>query len=160
MNALCRRACFGNKAGRDRSRAIEVDDILEAREHLIESRQVHLDQLADKLQEDRVRRVIEPLLTGAGDNRSSSRDLEYVRDIGLIAREDPPRIANPIYADDANSRIEHDKVLARIVTGMVEDDAELFKQFMDNEGFKRRLTDRCSSCAQAGAAAGTTRSAP
>ena len=46
-----------------------------------------------------MRRVIEPLLTGAGDNRSSSRDLEYVRDIGLIAREDPPRIANPIYAE-------------------------------------------------------------
>ena len=99
VNALCRRACFDNKAGRDRSRAIEVDDILEAREHLIESRQVHLDQLADKLQEDRVRRVIEPLLTGAGENRSSSRDLEYVRDLGLIAREDPPRIANPIYAE-------------------------------------------------------------
>ena len=30
-------------------------------------------------------------------------------------------------SDDANARIEHDKVLARIVTGMVKDDAELFK---------------------------------
>ena len=48
-----------------------------------------------------MRRVIAPLLTGVGDNRSSSRDLEYVRDIGLIAREDPPRIANPIYAEVA-----------------------------------------------------------
>ena len=45
-------------------------------------------------------------------------------------------------SDDANARIEHDKVLARIVTGMVKDDAELFKQFMDNEGFKRWMTDR------------------
>ncbi len=99
VNALCRRACFGNEAGRDRSREVEVDDILDAREHLIRSRQVHLDQLADKLQEDRVRRVVEPLLTGAGENRSSGRDLEYVRDLGLIAREDPPRIANPIYAE-------------------------------------------------------------
>ena len=99
VNALCRRACFDNKAGRDRSRAIEGDDILDAREHLIRSRQVHLDQLADKLQEDRVRRVIEPLLSGAGENRSSSRDLEYVRDLGLIAREDPLRVANPIYAE-------------------------------------------------------------
>ena len=99
VNALCRRACFDNKAGRDRSRAIECDDILDAREHLIRSRPVHLDQLADKLQEDRVRRVIEPLLTGTGENRSSSRDLEYARDLGLIAREDPPRVANPIYAE-------------------------------------------------------------
>ena len=43
-------------------------------------------------------------------------------------------------SDDANARIEHDKVLARIVTGMVKDDAELFKQFMDNEDFKRWMT--------------------
>ena len=45
-------------------------------------------------------------------------------------------------SDDANARIEHDKVLARIVTGMVKDDAELFKQFMDNEDFKRWMTAR------------------
>ena len=99
VNALCRRTCFGNRAGRDRARAIGAGAVLDAREHLIESRQVHLDQLADKLQEDRVRRVIEPLLTGAGENRSSSRDLEYVRDLGLIAVDYPPRIANPIYAE-------------------------------------------------------------
>ena len=43
-------------------------------------------------------------------------------------------------SDDANARIEHDKVLARIVTGMVNDDAELFKQFMDNPDFKRWMT--------------------
>ena len=99
VNALCRRACFGDRAGRDRSRAIGIGDILDAREHLIESRQVHLDQLVDKLQEDRVRRVIEPLLSGASEDDSSLHDLEYVRDLGLIARDDPPRIANPIYAE-------------------------------------------------------------
>ena len=44
-------------------------------------------------------------------------------------------------SDDANARIEHDRVLARVVTGMVKDDAELFKQFTDNEGFKL-LDDR------------------
>ncbi|MCE2515877.1 MAG: AAA family ATPase [Acidobacteria bacterium] len=99
VNALCRQACFGSRAGRDRSRAIGVADIFDAREHLIESRQVHLDQLVDKLQEDRVRRVIEPLLSGASEDDSSLHDLEYVRDLGLIARDDPPRIANPIYAE-------------------------------------------------------------
>ena len=56
-------------------------------------------------------------------------------------------------SDDANARIEHDRVLARIVTGMVKDDAELFKQFMDNEGFKRWMTDRVFelACEQVGA---------
>ena len=99
VNALCDQACFHNEAGRDRSRAIAGDDILDAQEQLIQRRETHLDQLADKLQEDRVRRVVEPLLTG-GDNRvSTARDVEYVRDLGLIARNDPPRIANPIYAE-------------------------------------------------------------
>ena len=56
-------------------------------------------------------------------------------------------------SDDDNARIEHDKVLARIVTGMVKDDAELFKQFMDNEDFKRWMTARVFelACEQAGA---------
>ena len=99
VNALCRRACFDTAGGRDRSRAIDVGDILDAREYLIESRQVHLDQLADKLREDRVRRVIEPLLSGGGESDASARDLDYVRDLGLIARDGPPRIANPVYAE-------------------------------------------------------------
>ena len=52
-------------------------------------------------------------------------------------------------------------MLARVVTGMVKDDAELFKQFMDNEGFKHWMTDRVfeRACEQAGDAAATTRSA-
>ena len=56
-------------------------------------------------------------------------------------------------SDDANARIEHDKVLARVVTGMVKDDAELFRQFMDNEGFRRWMTDAVFelACRQAGA---------
>ena len=43
-------------------------------------------------------------------------------------------------SDEANARIEHDKVLDRIVTGLVKDDAELFKQFFDNEDFRRWMT--------------------
>ena len=99
VNALCRKACFETEAGRDRTRSITADAILDASERLILSRQVHLDQLADKLQEDRVRRVVEPLLSGASEGRFFARDLEYVRDLGLIARDNPPRIANPIYAE-------------------------------------------------------------
>ena len=99
VNALCRRACFDVEAGRNRSRAITAGDILDAREHLVQGRQVHLDQLADKLREDRVRRVVEPLLSGGAERESSARDIEYVRDLGLIARDAPLRIANPIYTE-------------------------------------------------------------
>ena len=98
VNALCAGACFDNKAGRDRSRPIEVDDIYAAREELILSRRTHLDQLAHKLEEARVRRVVEPILSG-GEARHDGRDLEYVRDLGLIDTGEPPRIANPIYAE-------------------------------------------------------------
>ena len=98
VNALCAEACFDNKAGRDRSRTITADNIFAAREELILSRRTHLDQLAHKLEEDRVRRVIEPLLSG-GDVRHDGRDLEYARDLGLIAPDSPPRMANPIYAE-------------------------------------------------------------
>ena len=98
VNALCAGACFDNKAGRDRSRAIEADDVHAAREELILSRRTHLDQLAHKLEEERVRRVVEPMLSG-GEARHHARDLEYVRDLGLITTTAPPRMANPIYAE-------------------------------------------------------------
>ena len=98
VNALCAGACFDRKAGRDRSQAITADHIFAAREELILSRRTHLDQLAHKLEEERVRRVIEPLLSGT-EVRHDGRDLDYVRDLGLIALDSPPRMANPIYSE-------------------------------------------------------------
>ena len=98
VNALAYQACFRSPTGRDRSRAITADDILEAREALILRRDTHLDQLADKLREERVRRVIEPMLSG-GDSRATEHDFGYVRDLGLIAVDDPRQIANPIYRE-------------------------------------------------------------
>src|SRR5204862_4961405 len=44
-------------------------------------------------------------------------------------------------SDKQNARIEHDKALARVMTAVLKDDTELFRQFMDNESFKRWLTD-------------------
>ena len=37
--------------------------------------------------------------SGGEEREFSARDLEYVRDLGLIARDDPLRIANPVYAE-------------------------------------------------------------
>ena len=98
VNALCAGACFDDKAGRERSRPIEEDAIYAAREELILARRTHLDQLAHKLEEERVRRVVEPILSGGGVQHHA-RDLEYVRDLGLLAPDSPPRMANPIYAE-------------------------------------------------------------
>ncbi len=105
VNALCAGACFDDRAGRDRSRAIGEDDVHAAREELILSRRTHLDQLAHKLEEERVRRVVEPILSNVEEPRCGvsdigyQRDIDYVRDLGLIAPDPPPRMANPIYAE-------------------------------------------------------------
>ena len=100
VNALAYEACFDNKAGRDRSRPITVAAVQDAREQVISRRETHLDQLADKLREDRVRRVVEPLLSGGPSAEAILvDDIEYVRDLGLVRRDDPIAIANPIYRE-------------------------------------------------------------
>ena len=45
-------------------------------------------------------------------------------------------------SDKQNARIEHDKALLRVMTSLMKDDTTLFKHFMDNDSFKRWLTDR------------------
>ena len=44
-------------------------------------------------------------------------------------------------SDKQNARIDHDKALARVMTGVLKDDTELFKQFSDNESFRKWLAD-------------------
>ena len=98
VNALCDAVCFRSPAGRDRSRAITEGDILEAQEDLILRRVTHIEQLGERLRDGRVARVLQPML--AGEDRSlDPKDVEYARDLGLLAADSPPRIANPIYGE-------------------------------------------------------------
>ena len=99
VNALAYQACFKDKANRDRTRTIDGEAVMDAREALVLGRQTHLHQLADKLDEERVRRVIEPVLSGDATGRAGPDDVEYVRDLGLLARHGTARIANPIYRE-------------------------------------------------------------
>jgi len=66
----------------------------------------------------------------------------------LITEEIPARVsADTAYqnakknSDKQNARIEHDRALLRVMNGMMKDDTELFRQFMDNESFKRWMAD-------------------
>ena len=101
VNALACEVCDHHHASRDRSRPLTADAVHAAREQIVLRRDTHLDQLTDKLQEERVHRVIAPLLSGADTPPTALRpdDLQYVRDLGLAARDDPVRIANPIYRE-------------------------------------------------------------
>ncbi len=100
VNALAYEVCFRPGAGKDRSQPITVELITEAKEQLILRRDTHLDQLVDKLTEPRVRRVIEPILSGEAESETiPPDDLQYVRDLGLITQTKPPEIANRIYQE-------------------------------------------------------------
>ncbi|MEM7495806.1 MAG: ATP-binding protein, partial [Myxococcota bacterium] len=100
VNALAYDACFEDKAGRDRSKTIVVDDIDAAKERLIQRRETHLDQLTAKLKQERVHRVIASIVSGQ-NLRPTNEDFEYVADLGLIRKDQRGvlNLANPIYRE-------------------------------------------------------------
>jgi hypothetical protein len=101
VNALAYETCFEMREGRDRSRPITLAMIDQAKENLILRRVTHLDQLADKLREARVRRVIEPMLAGTTLGEVAEDDRQYLVDLGLLRRTNGGGlvVANPIYRE-------------------------------------------------------------
>ena len=102
VNALGYEVCFKMAASRARAQPITVERLIEAKETLILRRDTHLDQLADKLSEPRVRRVIEPILMGETYARGlDPLDVQYVIDLGLARQSQPGelQIANRIYQE-------------------------------------------------------------
>jgi hypothetical protein len=81
--------------------AVTVAHIERAKEILIERRETHLDSLGERLREERVRRVIQPILAGDEVFEVPEDDLRFVTDLGLVRRAngDHLRIANPIYQE-------------------------------------------------------------
>ena len=100
VNALANEVCFRDEAGLDRTREIGPEAVEAARERLILARPTHYRQIGDKLKEERVRRVIEPILAGRGEYLpQDGDDSSYVRDLGLVEATGPLKIANPIYRE-------------------------------------------------------------
>ena len=44
-------------------------------------------------------------------------------------------------SDNQNARVEHSRVLQRVMTSVLNDDMTLFKQYTDNEDFKRWMVN-------------------
>ncbi len=102
VNALGHEVTWENKAARNRSQPISLQDYQQARERLIYSRATHLDQLSDKLREPRVHSVLSSLIgskeeTDLGNVKPD--DVQYVADLGLIATRPSIRISNRIYQE-------------------------------------------------------------
>jgi hypothetical protein len=72
-----------------------VHDAVQA---IILRRDTHIDSLLARLKEERVRRIIEPMILG-GKISQTSDDFYYTRDLGLIRETPQIEPANPIYAE-------------------------------------------------------------
>jgi hypothetical protein len=83
----------------------------EGKERLVLARATHLDSLVHTLTQDRVRRVVAPMLSGEQPDPDPvfNDDVSYVVDLGLV-RPNPLRIANPIYTE----------VIARVLSNPVQ----------------------------------------
>lgn len=100
VNALAYEVTFKMTEGRNRKQDITKEMILQAKENLIQRRETHLDQLTDKLKEDRVKRVLMPILVGSETTTTIPEDdVDYVADLGLIKRRPQLQIANRIYQE-------------------------------------------------------------
>jgi type I restriction enzyme R subunit len=78
----------------------------------------------------------------AGDYKDPDRTFERITgEIPRKVSEDQAYKNAKQNSDRQNAKIEHDKALRRVITAMFKDDAQLFKQFQDNDSFRTWLTD-------------------
>jgi hypothetical protein len=99
VNALAYQACFRDV--KDRTVTITKECIERAKNELIVRRDTHIDALADRLDEPRVRKIIDMILEGNDSPHAFPvDDVMYLRDLGLLKRESKKlEIANPIYQE-------------------------------------------------------------
>ena len=87
VNAMAREILY-KILGNDTSKSVTTEVFLQAKENLILRRDTHLDSLMDKLQNERVKPIIEAVISGETlmyDNFND--DLLFVEDLGLITRD-------------------------------------------------------------------------
>jgi len=102
VNALAYEVTHNMRENRDRSVVIIPEMMYKAQENIIYRRETHIDALIDKLREERVKRVIEPILVGNDvieNDIIPDDDIQYCIDLGLITLDKPRRIANDIYKE-------------------------------------------------------------
>jgi len=85
----------------DTSVAITVEHINQAKEILISRKDTHLDSLAERLTETRVKAIIEPMLAGTELGNVPNDDIQFVIDLGLCKMNPQGGmvIANQIYRE-------------------------------------------------------------
>ena len=110
VNALAR-WCVDKIHDRRYGETVTLEDFHEAKEKIIRERGTHLDSLLERMQEPRVRRIVEPVLMG--EERDFSRnddDYRYVLDLGLLVEGPKGQLvpANPMYAETIGRYLTRD----------------------------------------------------
>lgn len=85
----------------DPSQPLTAAHVDAAREILLRRQDTHLDSLAERLREPRVRRILEPILAGLALGEVPADDLRFVQDLGLVrlAPTGGLEVANPLYRE-------------------------------------------------------------
>ena len=80
---------------------LTVEHVNKAKEILIVRQDTHLDSLAERLREPRVRNIIEPMLAGQELGNVPNEDIQFLIDLGLCVMTPDAglAIANPIYRE-------------------------------------------------------------
>ena len=102
VNSLFKRATL-HILGEQSTETVTVEHVEQAREQMIEARETHLDALGERLKDPRIRRVVEPVITGEfnPDLGRSNPDVMLAMDLGLVrwTSETGLTISNPIYTE-------------------------------------------------------------
>jgi hypothetical protein len=99
VNAVAREAIV-KLLQSDSSKPVTSALIGQAIQNIILSRPTHIDNLLERLKEERVRRIIEPVILGKEYISRESDDFLYVKDMGMVRVVDSRvQPANPIYAE-------------------------------------------------------------
>ncbi len=113
VNSLFMRATM-RVLDEDSRETVTIEHIKQAREQMILARETHLDALAVRLEDPRIRSVIQSLITGEPDPfLAEGEPFRLCLDLGLVALENgTPIIANPIYREVIARHITYGTQLA------------------------------------------------
>ncbi|GHU49671.1 hypothetical protein FACS1894200_08540 [Spirochaetia bacterium] len=100
VNSLFQRATM-RILDADSIETVTVEHIQTARKQMIEARETHLDALAYRLDDPRIRSVMETLMTGEPDPLMAEGEVFRIcLDLGLVSAGNAgPSVANPIYRE-------------------------------------------------------------
>jgi len=133
------------KLENDYSKKIKIQYVDQAVQNIINRRDTHIDSLLERLKEERVKKVVQPTITGDfSDYDPLDDDFQYVIDLGLLKDEDGHfKPSNPIYSEvivrslSQLAQRQIDKTKYPVKSYFIEDNIDMKKLLSDFQIFWR-----------------------